>query len=79
MDNEIRDILQEIRDLQRAHLDEYKRVTERSLSLQEQALAQQGQAVARQEWFARRYRLVLIIAGLCVATGIAIIVYAFVR
>src|SRR5262249_54453103 len=48
--DDVRRLLEEIRDTQREHLAEYKRVTQRSLQLQEQA-------VARQEQMARLYRV----------------------
>jgi len=60
-------LLVEIRDLQRAHLEEYRRVTQESLELSRRA-------VARQEQFGRLYRgvvavgaLVLIGAGVVLA------------
>ena len=49
--------LVEIRDLQRAHLEEYRRVTQEQLELSRRA-------VLRQEQFARLYRGVLVVGGL---------------
>jgi hypothetical protein len=68
MDDDHRAILEEIRDLQREQLAQYKRVTERSLSLQEAA-------VARQEQVSLLYRWVVIVAGVLVAGVIAVIGY----
>jgi hypothetical protein len=68
MDDNDRAILKEIRDLQREHLAEYKRVTDRSLSLQETA-------VARQEQISLLYRKVVVVAGLVVAGAIALLAY----
>jgi hypothetical protein len=41
-------LLTEIRDLQREHLAEYRRVTERSLEMQERAMQVQASSVAKQ-------------------------------
>jgi cytochrome c-type biogenesis protein CcmH/NrfG len=43
--NEIEQLLTELRDLQREHLAEYRRVTEQSLELQRRAVERQEQAV----------------------------------
>lgn len=57
-------LLVEIRDLQREHLDEYRRVTQESLELSRRA-------VRRQEQFGRLYQRALIAAALVVAaTGL---------
>jgi hypothetical protein len=72
MDDVDRTILKEIRDLQREHLAEYRRVTERSLSLSERA-------VARQEQIASLYRRVVMVAGVMVAAVIALIAYVLSR
>jgi hypothetical protein len=50
-------LLVEIRDLQRAHLEEYRRVTQESLELPRRS-------VLRQEQFARLYRGVLAVGAL---------------
>jgi len=70
--DEIRQLLKEIRDTQREHLAEYRRVTERSLELQQRA-------VARQEQMANVYRRLLIVGGGLVAALVALLVYLLVR
>jgi ferric-dicitrate binding protein FerR (iron transport regulator) len=70
--DEIRQLLKEIRDTQREHLAEYRRVTERSLELQQRA-------VARQEQIANVYRRLLIVGGGLVAALLALLVYLLVR
>jgi hypothetical protein len=58
-----RDVIQllvEIRDAQREHLAEYRRVTREQLELSRRA-------VARQEQLGRLYRWVLVVAALVVA------------
>jgi len=49
-------LLTEIRDAQREHLAEYRKVTQESLALQKQA-------VARQEQIGKLYRRVLVVGG----------------
>jgi CHASE3 domain sensor protein len=58
-------LLVEIRDLQRAHLDEYRRVTQESLELQRKA-------VGRQEQISRLYQRVVAVGALLL---IAIVVF----
>jgi len=70
--DEIRQLLKEIRDTQREHLAEYRRVTERSLELQQRA-------VVRQEQIANVYRRLLIVGGGLVAALLALLVYLLVR
>jgi CHASE3 domain sensor protein len=70
--DEIRQLLKEIRDTQREHLAEYRRVTERSLELQQRA-------VARQEQMATVYRKLLIVGGGLVATLLVLLVYLLAR
>jgi CHASE3 domain sensor protein len=70
--DEIRQLLNEIRDTQREHLAEYRRVTERSLELQQRA-------VARQEQMATVYRRLLIVGGGLVATLLVLLVYLLAR
>ena len=53
-------LLEEIRDVQREHLAEYRRVTQQSLELQQRA-------VARQETIGRLYRRVVLVGGVLVA------------
>ena len=65
-----RDVIQllvEIRDLQREHLAEFRRVTQESLELSRRA-------VRRQEQFGRLYRLALVAAALVlVALGLFLV------
>ena len=70
--DEIRKLLQEIRDVEREHLAEYRRVTTLSLELQQRA-------VARQEQFGRISRLVFLIGGLVAAALLALLVYLLAR
>jgi CHASE3 domain sensor protein len=70
--DEIRQLLKEIRDTQREHLAEYRRVTERSLELQQRA-------VARQEQMANVYRRLLIVGGGLVAALLVLLVYLLAR
>ena len=70
--DEIRQLLKEIRDTQREHLAEYRRVTERSLELQQRA-------VARQEQMATVYWRLLIVGGGLVATLLVLLVYLLAR
>ena len=73
MDNdEIGRLLQEIRDTQREHLAEYRRVTERSLELQQRA-------VTRQEQFGHLYRRILVVGGAMVAILLVLLLYVLVR
>jgi len=71
-DPEIRQLLTEIRDTQREHLAEYRRVTERSLELQQRA-------VARQEQMGHLYRRLLIIGGGLIAMLLVLLVYLLAR
>ena len=61
-------LLEEIRDAQREHLAEYRRVTQQSLELQQRA-------VARQEQFARIYKKVLLVGGVLVAGLLGLLLY----
>jgi hypothetical protein len=73
MDNdEIGRLLQEIRDTQREHLAEYRRVTERSLELQQRA-------VTRQEQFGHLYRRILAVGGGMVAILLVLLLYVLIR
>jgi hypothetical protein len=65
---EVKALLTAIRDGQREHLAEYKRVAQRSLELQERA-------VTRQEQFGRLYRRMIGFALLIIIFIIALIVY----
>ncbi|HEX7069238.1 MAG TPA: hypothetical protein VF190_00460 [Rhodothermales bacterium] len=74
-ENESSDLLRalhEIRDLQRAHLEEYRRVTQQSIALQQEA-------VARQARFARVYRGALVGAVVLTIGIVALIVYLLSR
>jgi len=71
-ENEIRQLLKDIRDTQREHLAEYRRVTERSLELQQRA-------VTRQEQMGNMYRRLLIVGGGLVATLLVLLVYLLAR
>ena len=66
--DDLRRLLEEIRDTQREHLAEYKRVTHRSLALQEQA-------VARQEQISRLYQRVVMAGSILVVGGVIWVVY----
>jgi ferric-dicitrate binding protein FerR (iron transport regulator) len=65
---EIRQLLEEIRDAQREHLAEYRRVTQHSLELQERA-------VERQEQMGRLYRRAIVASAVVIAGIILLIVY----
>jgi hypothetical protein len=61
-------LLTEIRDLQRESLDEYRRVTSRSLALQEQA-------VARQEQVSALYRRVVLGGSVLIGLLLVVLLY----
>lgn len=61
-------LLEEIRDLQRENLDEYKRVTTQSLEMQKRA-------VDRQEQVAKTYRIAMIASAILIVGIIALIFY----
>jgi ferric-dicitrate binding protein FerR (iron transport regulator) len=65
-------LLEEIRDAQREHLAEYRRVTQQSLDLQQRA-------VDRQQELGRLYRRVLRFGGLLVVALMALLLYLLVR
>jgi ferric-dicitrate binding protein FerR (iron transport regulator) len=69
---EIRQLLREIRDAQREHLEEYRRVAERSLELQQRA-------VARQEQIGRLSRRLALVGGTLVAGLLTLLVYLLAR
>lgn len=69
---EVRRLLQEIRDAQREHLAEYRRVTDRSLEIQERALA-------RQEQIGRLYRRVILVGVLLVVPLLGLLIYILAR
>jgi len=63
-----RKILTEIRDLQREHLAEYRKVSEEALQIQRNALA-------RQELIAGVYRRVVVLGGVMVLALTVLLVY----
>jgi hypothetical protein len=63
-------LLVEIRDIQREHLEEYRRVARESLELQKRA-------VRRQEQFTRLYRWVLLVAAFVIAGLIVFLIQVF--
>jgi len=70
--DEVRRLLEEIRDLQREHLEEYRRVTTRSLELQQRA-------VTRQEQFGALYRKAALVAVVIVACLLGLLGYVLIR
>jgi hypothetical protein len=64
---EIKQLLSEIRDIQREYLAEYKQVSQQALDLQ-------THAVARQEQFSRLYKGFLV-AGSLLVVGIVILIF----
>jgi hypothetical protein len=71
-DDEVRQLLREIRDAQREQLAEYRRVTERSLELQQRA-------VGRQEQLGQLYRRLMLAGGTIVAVLLVLLVYLLLR
>jgi len=71
-EDETRRLLEEIRDVQRAHLAEYQRVTQQSLELQKQA-------VRRQEQMGGLYRMVLIVGGSVAIVLIVLLLFLLAR
>ena len=65
---EIKELLIEIRDVQREHLAEYRKVTQRSLDLQQQA-------VTRQQQLGSLYRRVVLACAILVIFVVVIIIY----
>ena len=61
-------LLVEIRDLQREHLEEYRRVTEEALELQRRA-------VRRQEQIGRLYRWVVAASALVIIAAVVFLVW----
>jgi ferric-dicitrate binding protein FerR (iron transport regulator) len=66
------ELLEQIRDAQREHLAEYRRVTQQSLDLQRRS-------VERQQELGRLYRRVVLLGGVCVALLMALLLYLLVR
>ena len=71
-DDDTKKLLEEIRDAQREHLAEYRRVTQQSLDLQKQA-------VKRQEQLGELYRRVLVVGGSVALVLIILLVILLVR
>jgi hypothetical protein len=71
-DDDTHKLLKEIRDAQREHLAEYRRVTQQSLELQQRA-------VARQERFSQLYKRVVLLGGALVAALLSLLLYLLVR
>ena len=71
-DDEVRQLLRDIRDAQREQLAEYRGVTERSLELQQRA-------VTRQEQLGQVYRRLMASAGIVVALLLVLLVYILVK
>jgi len=70
--DDVRRLLEEIRDVQREHLAEYKRVTHQFLELQQRA-------VGRQEQLSGVYKRIVLIGGALVAALLALLAYLLVR
>ena len=66
--DEIKELLTELRDVQREHLNEYRKVTQQSLDLQRQA-------VARQEQLGHLYRRVLTAGAALIVFIVIVIIY----
>ena len=71
-DGHTQKLLEEIRDVQREHLAEYRRVTQQLLELQQRALA-------RQEQVGLIYKRIVLIGGILVAALLTLLVYLLVR
>jgi hypothetical protein len=65
-------LLEEIRDLQRESLAEYRRVTQQSLDMQRQA-------VSRQEQLGQLYRRMMIAGAVVIVPLLLLLVYMLVR
>jgi urate oxidase len=71
-------LLTEIRDQQRATLDEYRRIAGEALALQKHAVEQQSIAVAAQARHLRLYRRVLMVTAPIVA-GLLVLLWLLLR
>jgi len=71
-DNRTQELLKEIRDAQREHLDEYRRVTRESLELQRAAVKRQEQATGI-------YRRMAVVGGVLVVALLGLLAYLLVR
>ena len=71
-DNESTQLLREIRDAQREHLAEYRRVTQQSLELQQDAVKRQAQ-------LGGLYRQVLMVGGSVAIVLLVLLIFLLVR
>ena len=72
VDGRTQRLLEEIRDAQREHLAEYRRVAEQSLELQRRA-------VARQEQVSQLYKRMALLAGVLIVGLLSLLVYLLVQ
>lgn len=70
--DEIKELLGAIRDTQREHLLEYKRIAERALELQ-------ARSVKRQEQIGNLYRRIVVVGLALIIFVVALIVYVLAR
>jgi ferric-dicitrate binding protein FerR (iron transport regulator) len=71
-DGRTQKLLEEIRDAQREHLAEYRRVTQQSLDLQQRV-------VDRQQELSRLYRRIVLLGGGLVVVLMVLLLYLLVR
>jgi len=71
-DDHTQRLLEEICDVQREHLAEYRRVTQQLLELQQRA-------VARQEQVGVIYKRIVLIGGVMIAALLTLLMYLLVR
>lgn len=71
-DDRVVRLLEEIRDVQREHLAEYRRVTQQSLELQQRA-------VARQQELGGLYKGMVAVGGIVVCFLLGLLLYLLVR
>jgi ferric-dicitrate binding protein FerR (iron transport regulator) len=71
-DDRTHELLQEIRDAQREHLAEYRRVTRQSLELQQRV-------VDRQEQIGLIYKRIVVLGGILVAALLSLLLYLLVH
>lgn len=71
-DDRTRKLLEEIRDAQREHLAEYRRVTSESLTLQRHS-------AARQEQIGALYKRMVLVGGVLTAGLVGLLVYLLAR
>lgn len=72
-------LLTEIRDAQRQHLEEYRRIAGEALALQKQAVAQQASAVQAQKGHLRLYKVVLVVLMVLVVPLIAFLTWILIN